>query len=77
MGRIARNCAREVPEIGSSMAKMRSLVAALHSAFVANKEVVKHYGQCWGSAIRDSSGSQPGVPVDGIDVAISAWAANL
>ena len=44
-GQFARKRASENPEAESYVAKERALLAVLHSAFVANMEVVKHHGQ--------------------------------
>ena len=44
MGRVYRRRAYEDPEVESSAAKRRSLLALLHFVFVANKEVVGIHG---------------------------------
>ena len=52
-------------------------MAILHSALVADKEMVEHHGHCWDAVMRDGWGAVPSSPVDGVDAAISAWTANL
>ena len=66
IGQIARGRAR-----GGSRSKVRN------SVFVADKEVAKPHGQCWDSAMGDSLGALPDGPADGVDAAVSAWAADL
>ena len=68
---------RERTEDESAAAKKRSLLATLHSAVVVNQEVAKRHGQLWDSAPKDGWGALPGAPVDRVDAAISARAADL
>ena len=76
MGPIAGQRAREDPGAEPSMAKKRSLMAVLDSAFVADKRNVKHHGQWWVPAMKDSWGAPPRAPADGLDAAVSAWTAD-
>ena len=73
----ARKRAREDSEAVSPVKKRRSVTAAQHSAFATNKEVVKHHGHWWDSAMRDSWGALPRALVGGVDSAISAWTGDL
>ena len=56
LGQIEKKRAPDDPEAESSAAKKRPLVAALQSAFVAAKEVVKQHGQRRGPLIEESWG---------------------
>ena len=77
MDQMARKQDREDPENECQAAKKRPISSALHPAFVVNREVVKQHGQWWDSTVKDNWGALPGANVDGVDAAISAWAADL
>ena len=49
---------------------------ALHVAFVADKDKVKHHTQWWGPGMRAHWDANQAPPVDGVDAAISVRAAE-
>ena len=77
MDQIDRYRALDDPETESSAAKKRALLAVLLSAFAANGYVVMQHRQWRVSVMEGSWGALPSTPVDGVDAASSAWAADL
>ena len=69
--------ARDESEADFSEARMRSLLAASQSTPGADVEVAEQRGQRWDPGAKVSWGGLPWTSVDGVDAAVSAWAADL
>ena len=48
----------------------------MHTAIVADTEEMRQHIQSRGPALEEACGGSPGVPLDGVDAAASAWAAD-
>ena len=74
---IDRGRPRDENEAGSSAAKKRPLMAMLHSAFVAGREVVEQHGILRDPVIEDGWGALTWTSAAVVDASISEWAADL
>ena len=77
MDQIERKRAPGDPEAESSAAKRRPIMTAPHSAFAAEKKMVKRHGQRGDAVMRESWGALPRTTAGGARAAISALTADL